>query len=122
MATTQECDAPLRWRECYQARVPYALPPDKLSACVLIVEPSNHGSRVRGPLATAYRHFAYRIGRNSTPSSSEMGRKIKIKGLFMQMMSEPCLQEQENARTYMSARSVPYSSLRRTNLVLNPGS
>ena len=57
--------------------------------CILIAEPDNQGSRVRAPLSTAYRHFAYDIGRNSAPSSSDMGMETYIKRLFMRMMSEP---------------------------------
>ena len=57
--------------------------------CTLVAEPDNQGSRVRALPFTAYRHLAYDIGRNSTPSSSEMGMETKNKSLFMRMMSEP---------------------------------
>lgn len=52
--------------------------------CVELAEPGNQGSGVGAPLSTAYRHFAYGIGRNPTSSLSEMGRVMDMKGLFMQ--------------------------------------
>ena len=90
MTISQNCEAPLRWRERRQARLPHAPPtPQIVRTCILVAGPVNQGSRVRAPLSTAHRHFAYDIGHNSAPSSSEMGMESNMKSLFMRMMSEP---------------------------------
>ena len=88
--TIQEREAPLRWRGHHQARLPYGLTPCESPGCVYS---SQKWVKVVGsgaPPSTPYRHSAYGIGRNCTPSLSEMGMEMDMKGAFMQMMmSEP---------------------------------
>ena len=93
MTNTQNCEAPPRWREYRQVRLPLAPPLYRLSGRVHSLQSwtiKGAGSELLFTwLIVTYRHFAYDIGRNSAPSSSDTGMETNIKSLFTRMMSEP---------------------------------